>query len=100
MSEPKTTAQELAIDEVLNGKHPRTFKDVITFSLCVGPLMGAEKRMYDNVKDFMSQKFQVAMLERPELETYYLELWDSIFGNRFKEKPKTIEEFKALSDKT
>ena len=41
---------------------PKTLDEAIKFALCVGPLSDVVDRSYFQIKDFLSQRFGVAML--------------------------------------
>lgn len=48
---------------------PKTLDEAIKFSLCVGPLSEITERTYLILKDFLSQRFGVAMLLSTNTET-------------------------------
>lgn len=65
---------------------PKYMREMIQRSLCIGPLIHLESRAYDHIKDFLSQKFGVAMLHasnQGDLKTEALlkELFDEIVKN-------------------
>ena len=45
-----------------NSGTPKTLDEAIKFALCVGPLSEITERSYLILKDFLSQRFGVAML--------------------------------------
>lgn len=51
------------------GGTPKTLDEAIKFSLCVGPLNEITERAYLVLKDFLSQRFGVAMLMATNQET-------------------------------
>ncbi len=64
-------------------KTPKTLDEAIINALCVGPLSEVRDRMYHHVKDFMAQKFGVAMLSpevtsSPEVEKLIQSLFEAL----------------------
>lgn len=87
-----TDAQKQAIAKFAGNS--KSLKEAIAIASMVGPLKGMDKRIYEAVVDFLAQKFQVAMLQRPELDEYFKELFDACTKTPFEKPPQTIEEFK------
>ncbi len=45
-----------------NGATPKTLDEAIMLGICVGPLGDTKNLLYMYIKDFLAQRFQVAML--------------------------------------
>lgn len=73
---------------------PKSLDDVIHLALMTIPLSKVPDQAYLIFKDYLAQKFQVAMLEKPELTEEYKALFEEIVKRPFKVEAKTIEEWK------
>lgn len=47
---------------------PKTLDEAIENAICIGPLSELQERMYHHVRDFLAQKFGIAMLDQDELQ--------------------------------
>lgn len=62
---------------------PKTLQEAIDQALCIGPLSEVRERTFFAVKDFLAQKFGVAMLKAGAMEDEALrQLFLKITGER------------------
>lgn len=61
-----------------DGGTPKTLDEAIKFALCVGPLSSVVDRSYFHIKDFLAQRFGVAMLA--ENDPRVVELLETLFN--------------------
>ena len=62
---------------------PKTMEEAITNAICIGPVRETPQRLRSHIRDFLSQKFGVALLnasESPEAEKILNDLWTQITG--------------------
>lgn len=57
---------------------PNTLRQAIQVSLCVGPLNEIDDRVYNVIKDYLSQHFCAAMLGNEAMENELKKLFDRI----------------------
>ena len=59
---------------------PKTLFEAVRLALCIGPLNGVEHKMKAYVRDYLAQRFAVAMIRaKTENESKMIEeLWQSI----------------------
>jgi len=74
---------------------PKTFQEMIRLALCGGPLEDTPERAYQVFKDYVDYHFQKARAKHPECEAHLQELFEDMTERQFKERPMTIEEWKA-----
>lgn len=66
---------------------PKTLEEAIRNALCIGPLAGVEQRVYQHVRDFLSQKFGTAYLENHS-EQEVVGILSSLFDKIVKKEGK------------
>lgn len=57
---------------------PKTLQEAIDRALMIGPLSGVQERTFHAVKDFLAQKFGVAMLQNEKSQDALKELFEII----------------------
>lgn len=70
------------MNQKTNGGTPKNLDQAIYGGLCVGPLCDVVDRTKAHVRDYLAQKFGVAMLKAhtPEQEALICELWTAVTG--------------------
>lgn len=59
---------------------PKTLKEAVRRALDVGRLSTISDDVTENVRDFLAQRFAVALLKHDEYEECLCELWTAITG--------------------
>lgn len=65
---------------------PLTMKEAIAQALCIGPMSGVQERVELAVRDFLAQRFGVAMLRAttPAEQELLKDLWNRTTGETMK----------------
>lgn len=83
-------AQAIAIERqraaIRSEGTPLSMQEAITRALCIGPMSGIQERVELAMRDYLAQRFGVAMLRAvsPSEQQLLNDLWNSITGGKLK----------------